>query len=169
MKPVPRRDLGVLAVGLAIAAFLLVRAYYGEVPPLHWWLGLPLAVLAVAEALGARTLRIRLAAEREARAGARPTTAAPALPPLRPVEPLLVARIAVLAQASAWVGAGFAGLWAGVLGYVASAVGELKDATSDTVTSALGLAFSIGLVAAALWLESVCRVPPSDPGAGARA
>jgi uncharacterized protein DUF3180 len=67
------------------------------------------------------------------------------------------------------VGAGFAGLWAGVLGYVASAVGDLKDATGDTVTSALGLVFSIGLVAAALWLESACRVPPGDPGTGARA
>ena len=169
MKPVPRRDLGVLAIGLAVAAFLLVRAYYGDVPPLRWWLGLPLALLAIAEALGARTLRIRLTAQREARAGTRPTTAAPALSPVRPVDPLLVARIAVLAQASAWVGAGFAGLWAGVLGYVASAVGELRDATGDTVTSALGLGFSVGLVAAALWLESVCRVPPGDPGAGARA
>jgi hypothetical protein len=85
------------------------------------------------------------------------------------VEPLLVARIAVLAQASAWVGAGFAGVWAGVLAYVASSMGRLEAATGDTVTSALGLVFSIGLVAAALWLESVCRVPPGDPGAGARA
>ena len=169
MKPVPRRNLGVLAVGLAVAAFLLVRAYYGDLPPLHWWLGLPLALLAIAEALGARTLRIRLTAQREARAGTRPTTAAPAVSQVRPVEPLLVARIAVLAQASAWVGAGFAGVWAGVLGYVAAQLGDLKAATGDTVTSALGLAFSIGLVAAALWLESVCRVPPRDPGAGARA
>jgi cobalamin synthase len=169
MKPVPRRDLGVLAVGLAVAAFLLVRAYYGDLPPLHWWLGLPLAVLAVAETLGARTLKARLEAEREARAGTRPASAAPALSPVRPVEPLLVARIAVLAQASAWVGAGFAGVWAGVLAYVASSMGRLEAATGDTVTSALGLVFSIGLVAAALWLESVCRVPPGDPGAGARA
>ena len=58
MKPVPRRDLGVLAIGLAVAAFLLVRAYYGDVPPLRWWLGLPLAVLAVAEALGAREVEV---------------------------------------------------------------------------------------------------------------
>jgi hypothetical protein len=169
MKPVPRRDLGVLAVGLAVAAFLLVRAYYGDLPPLRWWLGLPLAVLALAEALGARTLKARLAAEREARAGTRPASAAPPMSPVRPVEPLLVARIAVLAQASAWVGAGFAGVWAGVLAYVAASVGRLAAATGDSVTSALGLAFSLGLVAAALWLESVCRVPPRDPGAGARA
>jgi Protein of unknown function (DUF3180) len=167
MKPVPRRDLAVLALGLAIATFLLVRAYYGDLPPLHWWLGLPLAVLAVAEALGARTLKLRLAAEREARSGTRP-------PPtralqVRPVEPLLVARIAVLAQASAWVGAGFAGVWAGVLGYVASAVGDLQAATGDTVTSALGLACSLALVVAALWLESVCRVPPGGDDGDPRA
>jgi hypothetical protein len=169
MKPVPRRDLAVLAVGLAVAAFLLVRAYYQELPPLNWWLGVPLAVLAVGEALGARTLKIRLEAEREARAGTRAEPAAQALPPVRPVEPLLVARIAVLAQASAWVGAGFAGLWAGVLAYVASALGTLRAASGDTVTSVLGLVFSLALVAAALWLESVCRVPPGDRQPGARA
>jgi hypothetical protein len=114
---------------------------------------------------------MRLEAEREARSGNRPASAAPALSPVRPVEPLLVARIAVLAQASAWVGAGFAGLWAGVLAYVASAVGDLKAASGDTVTSALGLGFSLALVVSALWLESVCRVPPGgdDRGPGARA
>jgi len=153
----------VLAVGLAVAAFLLVRAYYGDLPRLDWWLGLPLAVLAVGELLGARTLKARLAAEREARAGTRPPSAAPAFSPVRPVEPLLVARIAVLAQASAWVGAGFAGIWAGVLAFAASSVGRLEAAAGDTVTSALGLLFSLALVVAALWLESVCRVPPADP------
>jgi hypothetical protein len=172
MTPVRRRDLLVLAAGLAVAAWLLVGAFYGEIQALDWWLPLPLGVLAVAEALGARTLRSRLSAVREARsARSGETPARPAPVPVRPVEPLLVARVAVLAQASAYVGAVVGGIWGGVLAYVGPAVGRLEDATSDSVTALLGVACAGGLVAAALWLESVCRVPPEehDPTQGVSA
>ncbi len=162
MKPVPRRDLAVLAVGLAVAAWLLVRAWYGQLPPLDWWLPAPLGLLAVAEALGARSLGARLAALRAARVG-RSVPAEAARPvPVRPVEPMLVARLAVLAQASAYVGAVFLGLWAGVLAHVAPAVGRLQAADGDTVTAVIGVLCSAALVGAALWLESVCRVPPDE-------
>lgn len=160
MTPVRRRDLVVLATGLAVAAWLLVRSLYGDLPPLDWWLPTPLAVLAVAEAMGARTLRSRLAAERAARAGRGPTGRDAAA--VRPIEPMLVARLAVLAQASAYVGAVFTGVWAGVLAHVAPAADRLDAAGGDTVTAAVGIAGSLALVAAALWLESVCRVPPGD-------
>ncbi len=154
MTPVRRRDLAVLAAGLAVAAWLLVRAWYGSLPALEWWLPVPLGVLAVAEAMGARTLRVRLAAA-------------------RPVEPMLVARLAVLAQASAYVGAVFLGFWAGVLLHVAPGVGRLRAAADDTVTGLVGIGSSAALVAAALWLESACRVPPSatdeDPAPGVSA
>jgi hypothetical protein len=53
-------------------------------------------------------------------------------------------------------------VWAGVLLYVGPQVGRLQVAGNDTVTAVIGLASSIGLVAAALFLESVCRVPPED-------
>jgi hypothetical protein len=163
VKPVGRRDLGVLAVGLAVAAWVLVRSFYGQLPPLHWWLGVPVGLLGVAEALGARTLRIRLEAEREARSR-RPAAVAARrdAAPVRPVEPMLVARIAVLAQASAYVGAGFAGLWAGVLLHVGPAVGRLSAAAGDTLTAAIGAVLAVGQTVAALRLEAVCRVPPQD-------
>jgi hypothetical protein len=171
VKPVSRRDLAVLAVGLAVAAWLLTRAFYGDLPPLDWWLPVPLGVLAVAEALGARTLRARLRAEREARRT--PSARPPAVGrTVQPVEPLLIARLAVLAQASAYVAAVFVGLWAGVLVHVASRIGKLQAAGHDAVAAVLGVVLAAGLAAAALWLESVCRVPPSErdePGAGARA
>jgi hypothetical protein len=160
LSPVRRRDLAVVAVGLAVAAWVLVRAFYGVLPPLHWYLSVPVGLLALAEALGARTLRARLAAERELRA--RPSRGAVAgAPTIRPVEPMLVARVAVLAQASAYVGAVTGGIWAGVLAYVGPAVGRLESASRDTVTAVLGLLVAAGLLAAALWLESVCRIPPS--------
>jgi hypothetical protein len=158
MTPVRRRDLAVLALGLAVATWLLVRAAYGALPPLDWWLPVPVGVLAITEALGARTLRARLSAEREARAAAGRGQAASNM--VRPVDPLLVARIAVLAQASAWVGAVFAGVWAGVLAHVGPALGRLQSAGGDTVAGILGVVCAAGLVAAALWLESACRVPP---------
>ena len=151
-----------LAAGLAVAAWLLVRTFYGELPPLKWWLPLPLAVLAVAEAVGARTLRGRLADVREARAAVGRADKPPPTKLVRPVEPLLVARLAVLAQASAYVGAVFAGIWIGVLLHVGPAVHRLQAAGPDTVTASLGIVSSAALVVAALWLESVCRVPPED-------
>ena len=171
MTPVRRRDLAVLATGLAVAAWLLVRARYGDLPALRWWHPIPLAALAVAEALGARTLRARLTALREARTQARAPAAASRDVPVRPVEPMLVARLAVLAQASAYVGAVFLGVWAGVLLHVGPAVGRLQTAAGDTVASLIGVAGSAALVAAALWLESVCRVPPQeqDPAEGVSA
>jgi hypothetical protein len=162
LSPVRRRDLLVLTLGLAVATWLLVRTWYGELPPLRWWLPLPLAVLALAEALGARTLRTRLAVLREARAAHTRPGAKPPTQPVRPVEPMLVARLAVLAQASAYVGAVFAGIWIGVLLHVAPAVRRLQAAGSDTVTASVGIVSAAALVAAALWLESVCRVPPED-------
>jgi hypothetical protein len=163
MTPVRRRDLVVLAAGLAVAAWLLVRSWYGDLPSLDWWLPAPLAVLAVAEVLAARTLRDRLADQRAARAGRPPRAGDASARPVRLVEPLLVARLAVLAQASAYVGAVFAGVWAGVLAHVwPAAVDGVRAAGGDTVTAAIGIGCSVGLVAAALWLESVCRVPPDD-------
>jgi hypothetical protein len=158
MTPVRRRELVALAAGVAFASWLVVRAAYGSLPSFHWWLPVPLGVLALAEAMGARTLGGRLAAEREGRPapGRTPATTA------RPVEPMLVARLAVLAQASAWVGAVLTGLWAGVLLHAGPAVGRLSAASGDTVTAVLGIVLSLGLVVAALWLEHVCKVPPSE-------
>jgi hypothetical protein len=165
LTPVRRRDLAVLAGGLAVATWVLVRAWYGQLPPLDWWLPAPLAVLALAEALGARTLKARLTALRMARSSpTRAPAAASTARPVRPVEPMLVARLAVLAQASAYVGAVFAGVWAGVLAHVGPAVGHLQAAGGDTVAALIGIVSSAALVAAALWLESVCRVPPEENG-----
>jgi hypothetical protein len=174
LKPLRKSDLAVLAVGLAVATWLVVRVGYGHLPPLHWWLPAPLGVLAVAEALGTRTLRARLAAERAARSAAarsdRPTKRnQPARPValVRPVEPMLVARLAVLAQASAYVAAVCGGFWAGVLAYVGPLSARAQAARGDAVTAVVGVVCAAALVAAALWLESVCRVPPgSDEDAG---
>jgi hypothetical protein len=170
MTPVRRSELVALAAGVAFAAWLVVRAAYGSLPPFHWWLPVPLGVLAFAEAMGARTLRARLSAEREGRRRPARTPATAA----RPVEPMLVARLAVLAQASAWVGAVLTGLWAGVVLHTGPALGRLSAASEDTVTAILGVVLAAALTVAALWLENVCKIPPGEdddpePDNGARA
>jgi hypothetical protein len=38
----------------------------------------------------------------------------------------------------------------------------VQAAGGDTVTAVIGIVCSLALVAAALWLESVCRVPPDE-------
>jgi hypothetical protein len=163
VRPVRRTELIVLAVAVGFATWLVVRSAYGSLQTLEWWLPVPLGVLGLAEAWGARTLRVRLAALRAARRGAgRPSTTT-----ARPVEPMLVARLAVLAQASAWVGAVAAGAWAGVLLHTGPAVGRLAAASDDTVTAVIGVVLAVGLAAAALWLEHVCKVPPEEDEAAA--
>jgi len=165
MRPVPRRDLVVVAVGLAVAGWLVVRALYGQLPAFHWWQPVPLALLAVAEALGARSLHARLTTDRDRRRAARSGEASALQPGQRsvdPVEPMLVARLAVLAQASAWAGAAFAGLWAGVLVHALTQLGRLTAATGDAVAAGAGVVCSLALVAGALRLERACRVEPDD-------
>ena len=165
MTPVSRRDLAVVAVGLAVLGWVVVRALYGALPSLHWWQPVPLALLAVAEGLGARSLTARLTADRDRRRAARSGEAAALVPGQRsvePVEPMLVTRLAVLAQASAWAAAGFAGLWAGALVHTLSQLGRLAVASGDSVAAGIGVACSMALRAAALLLEHACRVPPED-------
>ena len=69
------------------------------------------------------------------------------------------------------MGAVFLGVWAGVLAHVAPAVGRLQAAGGDTLTAVIGVVCSAALIAAALWLESVCRIPPEehDPTEGVSA
>jgi hypothetical protein len=38
----------------------------------------------------------------------------------------------------------------------------LQTAGNDTLTAVIGIVSSVALVVAALWLESVCRVPPEN-------
>ena len=152
MSPVSRRDLVALALGLAVASWLVVRAAYGEIPALRWWLPVPVGLLALAEAGAARTLGVRLRAQRDRRP----------LPGNGPVEPLLVARLVVLAQASAYVGAVLAGCWAGVLLHTVPALDRLTAARGDTGTAVLGVLLAVALTVAALWLEHVCKLPLDD-------
>lgn len=148
MSATRARDLAVIGVVAALLSWLLVRQYYGVLPPLRWYLPLSLGFLGVAELVGARTLRSRIRGD----------------PGFRPVDPLVAARALALAKASAVAGAGFGGLWLGLLGYTAPKLGFLAAAASDTAAGVVGLLSAAVLVAGALVLEHACRTPdpPSD-------
>lgn len=142
-----------LAVVAGVPAYLLTDAFYADVqsPPIYapiW-----LLLLALAEGYTASVTRGRLLG--------RPGT--------KPINPIVVARLAVLAKATSPVGSLAFGAYAGFLGYVART--DSASADRDTRTAALGLACSLLLVVAALLLERVCRVkgpPDADrpPDAG---
>jgi hypothetical protein len=127
------------------AAYLLVRAYYADVPsPGRYW-PVTLLLLALLELYTAQTTAARLAG--------RPGT--------RPVDPLAVARMAALAKATSPVAAVLTGSYAGFLAHVVQIDGS--QASTDTLTAVLGVAFSLLLVVSAMVLERVCRVkPPRD-------
>jgi len=138
----------VAALGTAFVAFILYRRYFGELPDVTWLAGLTLAGLAVVEGIAAHNTRQKI--ERKPRAGT--------------LNPLFVARLAVLAKASSLAGAIFAGAYGGVAAWALSERGRLQAAGQNLAPAVGGLVGALALVAAALVLERACRVPkqPED-------
>ncbi len=150
----PTRPSVLVVAGLAAAAagWLLVSAFYGRMPALPWLPTITVAALAVVEAVLAQSTRARI----ERRPG-HPR-----------VDPLAVARYAVLARASSLAGAMFAGFSAGLLAWLL--LEPTRAASDDVPAAGAALVASVALIAAALWLERACRVPeqPDDDGVPGR-
>lgn len=141
-------NLILAAVVSAAIAFLFIRQYFGDIPDFTWLGGITMAGLAVLEGIAAYDTRARI--ERRPRAGA--------------LNPLLVARLAVLAKASSLAGAIFAGAYGGVAAWALSERDRLMAADRNLPPALAGLVGGLALVAAALLLERACRVPaqPDD-------
>lgn len=148
MRPTRLSVLAGLVLVAAAAGWALTELAYGSLPPFPRLAPVTLLLLALAMAYTAASVRARLQG--------RPGT--------RPIVPMAVARHAALAKASSGAGALFAGFWAGVLIYTGSRL-EQRAAARDALTSVLGIVAALALVATALWLERVCRVPrpPAQP------
>jgi hypothetical protein len=78
-------------------------------------------------------------------------------------QPLFVARMLVLAKASAQVAAIFGGVALGFMVYVSTML-DASTPRADMVTSGLTFAAALLLSVAALWLEYCCRVPRPPGG-----
>ena len=151
LRPTNFSTLAVAALAAAAVAWLAISRFYDQFPtPLPWLPPLILSGLAVVEAVLAPNTKARI----DRKEG---TT---------PVNPLVVVRYVVLAKASSLTGALFAGFYTGVALWLISEWGRLSAASLDLPQAVLGVAGSLGLVGAGLWLERSCRVPPSPPEQG---
>jgi Protein of unknown function (DUF3180) len=147
MRPTSPATLVVAALVTAAVTWMLISRYYGDVPILHWLPGFTLAALAVGEGVAARNTKARI--DRQ--------------PGTQRVNPLVVARLAVLAKASSLAGAIFAGAYAGVAAWALAERSWLQVAEANVLPSVAGLIGALALTAAGLLLERACRVPePPD-------
>ncbi|MFB7517481.1 DUF3180 domain-containing protein [Streptomyces sp. NPDC056144] len=112
-----------------------------------------LAVIAVVLTATALSLRSRLKAQRERRPGA------------KGVEPLMAARAVVFGQASALVAALVAGMYAGTAVHLLASLGDNPARRDQALYAGLATAAGIAVIAAALFLERVCKLP-EDPENG---
>ena len=156
MGPTRRRDLTVAVIGAAVAGYLLVVVLYRWFPPITMWTGVSLLLVAVAEALWARYVRVKIG---DGEIGDGPGW----------LHPLAVARSVMVAKASAWVGALVLGWWVGVLVYLLPRRSWLRAAAEDTTGTVVAAASALALVVAALWLQHCCKSPqdPTEHGEGA--
>ena len=146
MGPTSPAVLLVAGLSAAAAGWVLLSFLYARMPALPWLPTVTVAALAVIEAVLAQNTRARIQRR----------------PGFPRVQPLAVARYAVLAKASSLAGAIFAGFCAGLFAWLAL---EPTKAARDDVPAAIGgIVASLALVGAALWLERACRVPdrPED-------
>jgi hypothetical protein len=147
MTPTRTRVLLVTAVVCALVAWLLLRPLYSTLPPLPWT-GVPaLLIAAAAEAWTGRDLRARILGRSSA----------------KPALPIYVARMAVLAKATAHAAAVIAGLAAGFALYAAGSL-PASIPKRDVITAGVTFAASLLLMLAALYLEHCCRVPRDPRG-----
>ena len=154
MRPTRLPLLGGLAFLAAVVGWSgarLLESYGVPLPRVPASAPLVLVLLGAILLAFALSLRSRLAAQRERR------------PDARPVDPLAAARAAMLAQATSLVGALVVGIY---VGYGAFLLGELEVGPRRSLAIAAGLTAlaAAALVASALYLERVCRLPPPPRG-----
>ncbi|MFI9275051.1 DUF3180 domain-containing protein [Kitasatospora sp. NPDC052896] len=144
--------LGIVVVSTALAWAAAKLWNSLDAPP-----GVPaaapvvLAVIAVVLAATAFSLRSRLKAVRDRQPGA------------KGVDPLGAARAVVLGQASALVSAVVTGIYAG-LGIFLGTLPDFGVHRDAVITAGLAVVAGAGVIAAALWLQHVCRLPEDGSG-----
>lgn len=146
--------LGVLA-GLFAAAGVLswggARLWdsFGTLPSVPLAAPIVLAVIAVVLLATALSLRSRLRAQRERRPGA------------KGVEPLMAARAVVFGQASALVVALVSGLYGGVGVFLLGSL-DNPPRRDQAIYAGFAVLAGIAVIAAALFLERVCKLPDDE-------
>ncbi|MGI5368352.1 DUF3180 domain-containing protein [Streptomyces sp. A244] len=112
-----------------------------------------LAVIAVILLATALSIRARLKAQRERR------------PEAKGVDPLMAARAVVFGHASALVAALVAGMYGGTGVFLLESL-EIPARRDQAIYAGLSVLAGIGVIAAALFLERVCKLPEDDENDG---
>ncbi|MER0481755.1 MULTISPECIES: DUF3180 domain-containing protein [unclassified Streptomyces] len=143
-------------VGLFLAAGVLAwggaRLWdsLGTLPSVPVAAPIVLALIAAVLAATALALRARLRAQRERRPGA------------KGVDPLVAARAVVFGQASALVASLVAGLYGGVGVFLLTTGLDAAARRDQAIYAGLSVAAGVAVVAAAIFLERVCKLPEDD-------
>jgi hypothetical protein len=132
-----------------ITIYALLRFSYDDIPPLRYFVPVPLAALAIAELVAAR--RVRNAVRHH--------------PHARPMAAIVIARCVALGKASSIVGAAVTGAAVALLVRVLPDSGQVRAADHDARVGGLLLGAAVLLVIAGLALERAGIDPGSQRGA----
>ncbi|GHE37408.1 hypothetical protein GCM10018785_03880 [Streptomyces longispororuber] len=160
MKQLRVRTLAGLFVVAGLLSWAAARLWnsVGTLPRVPLAAPIVLAVIAVVLLATAISLRARLRAQRERRPGA------------KGVEPLMAARAVVFGQASALVAALVSGMYGGVGAFLLEFL-DLPERRDQAYYAGFSVIAGIGVIAAAFFLERVCKLPENGdddpPGAAA--
>ncbi|MGQ5634123.1 MULTISPECIES: DUF3180 domain-containing protein [unclassified Streptomyces] len=121
----------------------------GTLPSVPLAAPIVLALIAVVLLSTALSLRARLKAQRERRPGA------------KGVDPLMAARAVVFGQASALVAALVAGMYGGT-GIFLLELLDIPTRRDQAIYAGFSVLAGIGVIAAALFLERVCKLPDDE-------
>ncbi|GAA2481635.1 DUF3180 domain-containing protein [Streptomyces gobitricini] len=131
---------------------------FGTLPSVPLAAPIVLAVIAVVLTATALSLRSRLRAQRERR------------PDAKGVEPMMAARAVVFGQASALVAALVSGMYGGTAVFLLGSL-DIPARRDQAIYAGFSVLAGIGVIAAAIFLERVCKLPEDDgpEGGGAPA
>ncbi|MDX3575339.1 MULTISPECIES: DUF3180 domain-containing protein [unclassified Streptomyces] len=121
----------------------------GTLPSVPLAAPIVLAVIAVILLATAISLRSRLKAQRERRPGA------------KGVDPLMAARAVVFGQASALVAALVSGMYAGTGVFLLESL-DIPARRDQAIYAGFSVLAGIAVIAAAIFLERVCKLPEDD-------
>ena len=128
----------------------------GTLPSVPLAAPIVLAVIAVILLATALSIRARLKAQRERR------------PDAKGVDPLMAARAVVFGQASALVAALVAGMYGGTGVFLLESL-DIPARRDQAIYAGFSVVAGVGVIAAAIFLERVCKLPEDDEHNGAGA
>ncbi|WP_326711834.1 DUF3180 domain-containing protein [Streptomyces sp. NBC_01474] len=151
MKQLRIRTLAGLFLGAGVLSWAGARLWdsVGTLPRVPLAAPIVLAVIAVILLATALSIRARLRAQRERRPGA------------KGVDPLMAARALVFGQASALVAALVAGMYGGTGAFLLEHL-DVPARRDQAIYAGFSVLTGIAVIAAALFLERVCKLPEDD-------